>query len=171
MRLTGRARGPCGEIGRRARLKIEFRKECWFESGQGHQLFSSIRAVGMVFQQFNLFPHRTALDVMTALAGEGRTMVCVTHEMGFAREAGDRIRACTGFSRKDIGALSSLMGAAPNCVARLPWHFIRTPRQASARSLRKRPRSRKIISKLVRGGAFGCVLITRLTPKISAITN
>src|SRR5690606_2913650 len=28
--------GPCGEIGRRARLKIEFRKECWFESGQGH---------------------------------------------------------------------------------------------------------------------------------------
>jgi hypothetical protein len=52
--LTGRARplysagfatsacrlmfeGPCGGIGRRARLKIEFRKECWFDSGQGHQ--------------------------------------------------------------------------------------------------------------------------------------
>ena len=30
------ARGPCGGIGRRARLKIEFRKECWFDSGQGH---------------------------------------------------------------------------------------------------------------------------------------
>src|SRR3546814_17375238 len=30
-------------------------------------------------------------DVMTALAGEGRTMVCVTHELGFAREAADRI--------------------------------------------------------------------------------
>jgi hypothetical protein len=29
---------PCGGIGRRARLKIEFRKECWFDSGQGHQL-------------------------------------------------------------------------------------------------------------------------------------
>jgi hypothetical protein len=28
---------PCGGIGRRARLKIEFRKECWFDSGQGHQ--------------------------------------------------------------------------------------------------------------------------------------
>jgi hypothetical protein len=28
--------GPCGGIGRRARLKIEFRKECWFDSGQGH---------------------------------------------------------------------------------------------------------------------------------------
>jgi hypothetical protein len=30
-------RSPCGGIGRRARLKIEFRKECWFDSGQGHQ--------------------------------------------------------------------------------------------------------------------------------------
>ena len=29
---------PCGGIGRRARLKIEFRKECWFDSGQGHQV-------------------------------------------------------------------------------------------------------------------------------------
>jgi hypothetical protein len=27
---------PCGGTGRRARLKIEFRKECWFDSGQGH---------------------------------------------------------------------------------------------------------------------------------------
>jgi general L-amino acid transport system ATP-binding protein len=34
---------------------------------------------------------KEVLDVMTALAGEGRTMVCVTHEMGFAREAADRI--------------------------------------------------------------------------------
>jgi hypothetical protein len=32
------AKSPCGGIGRRARLKIEFRKECWFDSGQGHQL-------------------------------------------------------------------------------------------------------------------------------------
>ena len=34
---------------------------------------------------------KEVLDVMTALAGEGRTMVCVTHEMGFAREVADRI--------------------------------------------------------------------------------
>ena len=31
------------------------------------------------------------LDVMTALARGGMTMVCVTHEMGFARKAADRI--------------------------------------------------------------------------------
>lgn len=31
------------------------------------------------------------LDVMTSLAKEGMTMICVTHEMGFAREAADRL--------------------------------------------------------------------------------
>jgi glutamate transport system ATP-binding protein len=31
------------------------------------------------------------LDVMTALAGDGMTMVVVTHEMGFARRAADRV--------------------------------------------------------------------------------
>jgi len=31
------------------------------------------------------------LDVMTALAAEGTTMVVVTHEMGFARKAADRV--------------------------------------------------------------------------------
>ena len=31
------------------------------------------------------------LDVMKTLALEGMTMVCVTHEMGFAREVADRV--------------------------------------------------------------------------------
>lgn len=31
------------------------------------------------------------LDVMTSLAHEGMTMVCVTHEMGFARKIADRV--------------------------------------------------------------------------------
>ena len=31
------------------------------------------------------------LDVMKQLAHEGMTMVVVTHEMGFAREVGDRV--------------------------------------------------------------------------------
>lgn len=34
---------------------------------------------------------KEVLEVMTTLAAEGRTMVCVTHEMGFAREAADRV--------------------------------------------------------------------------------
>ena len=31
------------------------------------------------------------LDVMVELAGEGMTMMCVTHEMGFARQVADRV--------------------------------------------------------------------------------
>lgn len=31
------------------------------------------------------------LDVMKSLAQSGMTMICVTHEMGFAREVADRI--------------------------------------------------------------------------------
>jgi hypothetical protein len=43
---------PCGGIGRRARLKIECRKACWFESDQGHhyprgQLPSGVMVSGL----------------------------------------------------------------------------------------------------------------------------
>ena len=31
------------------------------------------------------------LDVMVSLAEEGMTMLCVTHEMGFARKVADRV--------------------------------------------------------------------------------
>jgi general L-amino acid transport system ATP-binding protein len=34
---------------------------------------------------------REVLDTMAALARSGMTMICVTHEMGFAREVADRI--------------------------------------------------------------------------------
>lgn len=34
---------------------------------------------------------REVLDVMRGLAGSGMTMVCVTHEVGFAREVADRV--------------------------------------------------------------------------------
>jgi len=34
---------------------------------------------------------KEVLDVMRELARSGMTMVCVTHEMGFAREVADRI--------------------------------------------------------------------------------
>ncbi len=34
---------------------------------------------------------KEVLDVMKSLAREGMTMVVVTHEMGFAKEVGDRV--------------------------------------------------------------------------------
>ncbi|WP_038578690.1 amino acid ABC transporter ATP-binding protein [Ensifer canadensis] len=34
---------------------------------------------------------KEVLDTMVSLAGEGMTMMCVTHEMGFARQVADRV--------------------------------------------------------------------------------
>lgn len=34
---------------------------------------------------------REVLDTMVSLAGDGMTMICVTHEMGFARQVADRV--------------------------------------------------------------------------------
>jgi ABC-type polar amino acid transport system ATPase subunit len=34
---------------------------------------------------------KEVLDVMVELARQGTTMICVTHEMGFAREVADRV--------------------------------------------------------------------------------
>jgi general L-amino acid transport system ATP-binding protein len=34
---------------------------------------------------------KEVLDVMTGLAADGMTMICVTHEMGFARQVADRV--------------------------------------------------------------------------------
>lgn len=34
---------------------------------------------------------KEVLETMVALASEGMTIVCVTHEMGFARQVADRV--------------------------------------------------------------------------------
>jgi ABC-type polar amino acid transport system ATPase subunit len=34
---------------------------------------------------------KEVLDTMLALAADGMTMICVTHEMGFARQVADRV--------------------------------------------------------------------------------
>nr|WP_027555522.1 amino acid ABC transporter ATP-binding protein [Bradyrhizobium sp. Cp5.3] len=34
---------------------------------------------------------KEVLDTMVPLAKDGMTMICVTHEMGFAREVADRV--------------------------------------------------------------------------------
>lgn len=34
---------------------------------------------------------KEVLDTMVALANEGMTMLCVTHEMGFAKQVADRV--------------------------------------------------------------------------------
>jgi len=46
---------------------------------------------------------KEVLDVMKQLAKEGMTMVVVTHEMGFAREVGDRVIFMDGGSVVEEG--------------------------------------------------------------------
>ncbi len=59
------------------------------------------------------------LDVMVNLAKEGMTMMVVTHEMGFAREVGDRVVFMDAGQIVEVGT---------------PEHFFTSPREARTRS-------------------------------------
>ena len=50
------------------------------------------------------------LDVMKTLAMEGMTMVCVTHEMGFAREVADRVCFLHGGYLVETGPAEEVLG-------------------------------------------------------------
>ena len=54
------------------------------------------------------------LEVMKALARDGMTMVVVTHEMGFAREVGDRVLFMDGGQILEEGAPDQIFGAPQN---------------------------------------------------------
>jgi ABC-type polar amino acid transport system ATPase subunit len=53
---------------------------------------------------------KEVLDVMRALASEGMTMLVVTHEMGFAREVGDRVIFMDGGTIIEAGVPSEIFG-------------------------------------------------------------
>lgn len=50
------------------------------------------------------------LDVMKQLANEGMTMAVVTHEMGFAREVGDRVCFVDGGKILEVGTPEEIFG-------------------------------------------------------------
>ena len=54
------------------------------------------------------------LDVMVSLAGDGMTMVCVTHEMGFARQVADRVIFMDKGEIVEEGAPDDFFGAPRN---------------------------------------------------------
>lgn len=54
------------------------------------------------------------LDVMVTLALEGMTMVCVTHEMGFARRVADRIIFMDRGEIVEQAAPEDFFNASPN---------------------------------------------------------
>jgi general L-amino acid transport system ATP-binding protein len=54
---------------------------------------------------------KEVLDTMVELAGTGMTMVCVTHEMGFARQVADRVIFMDGGEIVESGPPAVLFGA------------------------------------------------------------
>jgi general L-amino acid transport system ATP-binding protein len=54
---------------------------------------------------------KEVLDVMIELAGSGMTMVCVTHEMGFARQVADRVVFMDMGEIVETGTPKELFGA------------------------------------------------------------
>lgn len=54
---------------------------------------------------------KEVLDTMVELAGTGMTMVCVTHEMGFARQVADRVLFMDGGEIVESGAPAALFSA------------------------------------------------------------
>ncbi|MFL4973458.1 MAG: amino acid ABC transporter ATP-binding protein [Microvirga sp.] len=57
---------------------------------------------------------KEVLDTMVSLADEGMTMLCVTHEMGFARELGDRLVFVDGGVIAEQGPPAELLDGPTN---------------------------------------------------------
>ncbi|WP_108610508.1 amino acid ABC transporter ATP-binding protein [Aminobacter sp. MSH1] len=62
---------------------------------------------------------KEVLDVMVTLARDGMTMVCVTHEMGFAREVADQVVFMDGGRILDRASARDFFGAAGHPRSRL----------------------------------------------------
>lgn len=90
-------------------------------SGGQQQRLAIARALAME-PEYMLFDEATSaldpelvgevLDTMRLLAEEGMTMICVTHEMGFARDVSDRVAYFHQGVMEEIGPPSQIFGDA-----------------------------------------------------------
>jgi ABC-type polar amino acid transport system ATPase subunit len=90
-------------------------------SGGQQQRLAIARALAME-PQYMLFDEATSaldpelvgevLDTMRLLAEEGMTMICVTHEMGFARDVSDRVAYFHEGVMEEIGPPAQIFGDA-----------------------------------------------------------
>ena len=58
------------------------------------------------------------LDTMRLLANEGMTMICVTHEMGFARDVSDRVAFVHNGTIEEIGPPEQIFGEPESEITR-----------------------------------------------------
>lgn len=90
-------------------------------SGGQQQRLAIARALAME-PEYMLFDEATSaldpelvgevLDTMRLLADEGMTMICVTHEMGFARDVSDRVAFFHQGVMEEIGPPTQIFGDA-----------------------------------------------------------
>ncbi len=90
-------------------------------SGGQQQRLAIARALAME-PDYMLFDEATSaldpelvgevLDTMRLLAEEGMTMICVTHEMGFARDVSDRVAFFHQGTMEEIGPPAQIFGDA-----------------------------------------------------------
>ncbi|TYR36747.1 amino acid ABC transporter ATP-binding protein [Mesorhizobium microcysteis] len=103
-RVSGMARGEADELASQYLEKVRIPEQAHKYPGQlsgGQQQRVAIARALCMNPRLMLFDEPTSaldpemikevLDVITGLAKDGMTMLCVTHEMGFAREVADEV--------------------------------------------------------------------------------
>lgn len=104
MSVRGMARAEAEELARHFLVRVRIGDQAMKRPGQlsgGQQQRVAIARALCMRPKVMLFDEPTSaldpeainevLDTMVDLAGDGMTMICVTHEMGFARRVADRV--------------------------------------------------------------------------------
>ncbi len=135
-RVAGRSRSEAEDIAMAHLEKVRIPEKANAYPGQlsgGQQQRVAIARALCLNPRLMLFDEPTSaldpemikevLDVMVALARDGMTMICVTHEMGFAREVADRVFFMDGGCILDRAPVSEFFGTSGHPRSRL---FLKT---------------------------------------------
>lgn len=131
-RVAGRSRAEAEDIAMAHLEKVRIPEKAMSYPGQlsgGQQQRVAIARALCLNPRIMLFDEPTSaldpemikevLDVMVTLARDGMTMVCVTHEMGFAREVADQVVFMDGGCILDSASSRDFFGSAGHPRSRL----------------------------------------------------
>jgi len=131
-RVAGRSRAEAGDIAMAHLEKVRIPEKANSYPGQlsgGQQQRVAIARALCLNPRVMLFDEPTSaldpemikevLDVMVALARDGMTMICVTHEMGFAREVADQVVFMDGGCILDRAPVRDFFGPSGHPRSRL----------------------------------------------------
>ncbi|MGN6097504.1 MAG: amino acid ABC transporter ATP-binding protein [Bosea sp. (in: a-proteobacteria)] len=135
-RVAGRSRSEAEDIAMAHLEKVRIPEKANAYPGQlsgGQQQRVAIARALCLNPRLMLFDEPTSaldpemikevLDVMVALARDGMTMICVTHEMGFAREVADQVVFMDGGCILDRAPVREFFGTSGHPRSRL---FLKT---------------------------------------------